>query len=105
MVLPTQEIWRISIGPVDIEIIGLTGIAKERCSSSDVATGGTCLQAQSCQVMGIAEIRGEKLGAGWGYRIIFAKHRDEYCLHSELGQQSQSASVLTAVHRSTLRMR
>jgi len=65
-------------------------------------------QPQSGRVMGIAEIRGEKNGGGWDYRIILAKHRDEQlCLNSELGLQFLSASALTAapayvVHRPTL---
>jgi len=59
--------------------------------------GSTCPQPQSGRVVGIAEIRGEKTGVWWGYRIILAKHRDEQlCLNSELGLQSQSASALTA---------
>jgi len=41
-------------------------------SYSSVATEGTCPQFQSGRVVGIAEIRGEKL-VGWGYRIILAK--------------------------------
>jgi len=75
--------------------------------SSSVATRAHAPQPQSGRVMGIAEIRGaKKMGMGWGYRIILAKHRDE-CLNSELGLQSQSASALTAepayiVHRPIL---
>jgi len=40
---------------------------------ADGEHGGMCPQPQSGWVMGIAEIRGEKIGGGVGYRIILAK--------------------------------
>jgi len=50
------------------------------------------LQPKSDRVMEIAEMRGEKIGGGAGYRIILAKYSVE-CLNSELGLQSKSVSV------------
>jgi len=38
-----------------------------------IAWGAHAPQPQSGRVMGIAEIRGGKIGGGWGYRIILAE--------------------------------
>jgi len=51
---------------------------REVLSRSSQGRGCNCMgarapQPQSGRVMGIAEIRGGKIGGGWGYRIILAE--------------------------------